>query len=226
MPAVRLPASLFQAHRFAIVGVFLGKDTAVRHVGLLSDSVELSGATQVEIFHQDPPLQIGQPGASPARIRASRRRASMLTRCSRSPTRARVLVGRRTVVTTVKKAKAPMKTEIAVQLAQKIDGHLKRIEGDPALNPGYRYDKESKERVLDSRGVCAYYGAHAVGDTTAPRRWRAYEAELLRTLVTWLPGWKPNAYQDETIATYPDGLDTAGVELYAYKSYAPPWGAA
>lgn len=65
---------------------------------------------------------------------------------------------------TAKKVKPPTKTEIAAQLGQKIDAHLKRIENDPVLNPGHRYDKERKERVLDPMGVRSFYGAGAKGD--------------------------------------------------------------
>jgi len=62
------------------------------------------------------------------------------------------------------KTKPPTKTEVAAALGQKIDAHLKRIEGDPALNPRRRFDKEREEWVLDPRGVPAYYRAGAAGD--------------------------------------------------------------
>lgn len=60
-------------------------------------------------------------------------------------------------------AKAPTKTVVAAALAQQIDAHLKRIEGDPALNPGRRFDKDRREWVLDPKGVRSYYGAGARG---------------------------------------------------------------
>lgn len=70
--------------------------------------------------------------------------------------------------------------------------------------------------------VVDFYNDRLIGDPGAEPRWLAYEAEFLRTLGTWLPEWSPNAYQREALAKYPDGINTAGVELYAYKPYAPP----
>jgi len=79
-----------------------------------------------------------------------------------------LLGGRFPVVTSAKKKarrpKPPTKTEVAAALAQKIDAHLKRIEGDPTLNLGKRFDKERKEWVPDEKGVHGYYGARAHGD--------------------------------------------------------------
>jgi len=71
-----------------------------------------------------------------------------------------------------------------------------------------------------------FYNDRLLGDQGARRRWQAYEAELLRTLKTWLPRWKPNDYQREILEGCPDGLDTAGVELYPFKSYEPAQGSA
>lgn len=71
-----------------------------------------------------------------------------------------------------KKAKEPTKTEIASQLGQKIDAHLKRIESEPTLNPGKRYDKALKKWVLDPRGSHDYYCARARGK--GPRVWVIY----------------------------------------------------
>ncbi len=68
------------------------------------------------------------------------------------------------MTTTKKKPKPPTKTEVAADLAKKIDAHLKRFESDPTLNPGHRYDKERKERVLDPMGVRDYYVARAHGN--------------------------------------------------------------
>lgn len=68
---------------------------------------------------------------------------------------------------TVKKPKAPKaptKTEIARDLAQKIDVHLKRFERDPKINPGKRYDDKKRKWVPDPKGVHDYYCAGAGGD--------------------------------------------------------------
>lgn len=71
MPVVRLPsATPIHAARFAVIGVYAGTDTAVRHVGLLAARRELSQPVSVEVFHQGPPLRIGQAGRAPARITA------------------------------------------------------------------------------------------------------------------------------------------------------------
>lgn len=67
-------------------------------------------------------------------------------------------------MTTAKKGKAPTKTEVAAALGQKIDAHLRRIEGDLALNPPKRFDEVRKAWVPDPAGMCAYYGARARGD--------------------------------------------------------------
>lgn len=67
-------------------------------------------------------------------------------------------------MTTAKKGKAPTKTEVAAALGQKIDAHLKRIEGDLTLNPPKRFDEATKTWVLDPAGLSAYYGARAMGD--------------------------------------------------------------
>lgn len=72
--------------------------------------------------------------------------------------------------------------------------------------------------------VVDFYNNRLVGDPGARRRWDAYEAELLRTLSAWLPGWQPNEYQREALERCPDGLDTTGVDLYAYKPYTPSKG--
>jgi hypothetical protein len=62
------------------------------------------------------------------------------------------------------KAKPPTKTEIASALAQRINAHLQRIERDPKLNPGKRFDQVQKKWVPDKLGTYAYYGARASGD--------------------------------------------------------------
>ena len=69
-----------------------------------------------------------------------------------------------------------------------------------------------------------FYNDRLMNDPTAEGRWHAYEAELLHTLRKLMPDWKPNVYQTKVMAQYPDGLDTAGVELYAFKSYEPSKG--
>jgi hypothetical protein len=67
-------------------------------------------------------------------------------------------------VTAAKKGRTPTKTEVAAALGKKIDAHLRRIEGDLALNPPKRFDATSKAWVLDPAGMRAYYGARARGD--------------------------------------------------------------
>jgi len=68
--------------------------------------------------------------------------------------------------------------------------------------------------------VVDFYNDRLIGDPTNRARWHAYEAELLFTLVKiW--GWRPNEYQLEAMKKYPDGLDTKGVELYAFKPFEP-----
>lgn len=66
------------------------------------------------------------------------------------------------------------KTAIAHELGQKIDAHLKRIERDPKLNPGKRYDQDTKTWVPDKLGIFNYYGAGARGDRH--RVWVIYVA--------------------------------------------------
>lgn len=56
------------------------------------------------------------------------------------------------------------KSAVACELGQKIDRHLKRIERDPKLNPGRRFDKEKDAWIPDEMGVRDYYGANAHGD--------------------------------------------------------------
>jgi hypothetical protein len=56
------------------------------------------------------------------------------------------------------------KTAVAHELAQKIDVHLKRFERDPKINPGKRFDQETKKWIPDKLGVRDYYGARAHGD--------------------------------------------------------------
>ena len=72
--------------------------------------------------------------------------------------------------------------------------------------------------------VVDFYNDRLIGDHGARRRWNAYEAELLRTLKTALPSWKPKAYQCEVLRRCPDGLDGKDVELYPYKPYEPSKG--
>ncbi len=59
--------------------------------------------------------------------------------------------------------KTETKTETARDLGAKIEAHLRRFEGDPKINPGKRYDKETKRWVPDERGVRDYYCARAFG---------------------------------------------------------------
>ena len=73
--------------------------------------------------------------------------------------------------------------------------------------------------------VVDFYNGKLIGNTDAPGRCRAYEAELLRTLVQAAPDWKPNDYQRQILDKYPAGLDSPGVVLYPYRSYAPSKGA-
>jgi len=56
------------------------------------------------------------------------------------------------------------KSAVAHDLGQKIDAHLKRFEASPKINPGKRFDKETKEWVIDAQGVRDYWGARAHGD--------------------------------------------------------------
>lgn len=61
-------------------------------------------------------------------------------------------------------AKKVTKTEVADQIAQRINVHLKRFERDPKINPGKRYSEAKKKWVSDAMGVHDYYGAGARGD--------------------------------------------------------------
>lgn len=73
--------------------------------------------------------------------------------------------------------------------------------------------------------VVDFYNDQILGDLSSARtRWEAYEAELLRTLKQILPNWTPNAFHHEVLQRYPDGLDTAGVDLYPIKAYEPAQG--
>jgi hypothetical protein len=74
--------------------------------------------------------------------------------------------------------------------------------------------------------VVDFYNDRLVGNRVARFRWGAYEAELLFTLARILSDWKPNEYQREVLARYPDGLDTSGVELYTVPPYEPTHGTA
>lgn len=56
------------------------------------------------------------------------------------------------------------KTAVAAEVGQRIDAHLRRFEADPEINPGRRFDKKEKARVLDPMGVKDYYCARACGD--------------------------------------------------------------
>ena len=69
------------------------------------------------------------------------------------------------------------KSAVADELGQKINRHLKRIEGDPKLNPGKRFDKEKDAWIPDEMGVRDYYGANARGDRHRVRiSYIAYQA--------------------------------------------------
>ena len=72
--------------------------------------------------------------------------------------------------------------------------------------------------------IVDFYNDRLIGDKGSEQRWRAYEAELLRTLKTTLTRWQPNAYQREVLARCPEGLDSKGVELYPLKPYTPSQG--
>lgn len=62
------------------------------------------------------------------------------------------------------RAKPPTKTEIARDLAEKIDAHLQRFEKDNKVNWSRRWDKTTEHWVSDPNGVRPYYGARAVGN--------------------------------------------------------------
>lgn len=70
--------------------------------------------------------------------------------------------------------------------------------------------------------IVDFYNDRLIGDNGARVRWQAYETELLRTLQQALPHWTPNEYQRTLLAKYPRGLDSPGVEVYAYRTYEPP----
>jgi hypothetical protein len=70
--------------------------------------------------------------------------------------------------------------------------------------------------------IVDFYNDRLFGDQGARVRWQAYEAELLRTLAETLPQWAPNEYQQQLLAKYPRGIDTPGVDVYAYRPYQPP----
>ena len=72
--------------------------------------------------------------------------------------------------------------------------------------------------------VVDFYNDRLIADQGAPARCHAYEAELLRTLRPLLPDWEPCAYQRDLLARYPSGLDSPGVETYAYRAYETPQG--
>lgn len=74
--------------------------------------------------------------------------------------------------------------------------------------------------------VVDFYNDRLVGDPAARIRWEAYEAELLHALAGLLPRWTPNDYQKDAMKRYPRGLDSPGVELYPFRGYEPPRGAA
>jgi hypothetical protein len=93
-------------------------------------------------------------------------------------------------------------------------------EGDPAVELGRCAILFVGAQVVD------FYNDRLISDRAAPRRWHAYEAEFLRTLRQHLPGWTPNDYQRQILEKFPDGLDTAGVDLYPIKAYAPARGTA
>lgn len=97
-----------------------------------------------------------------------------------------------------------------------------------------QWPKMVKDDPFMQLGAILFVGAQAVdfyndrllGDDGVQRRWQAYEAELLHSIMTLLPRWKPNEYQREILARFPDGLDSKGVELYPYKPYVPSQGTA
>ncbi len=74
--------------------------------------------------------------------------------------------------------------------------------------------------------IVDFYNDRLIGDATSRPRWNAYEAEFLRTLRQQAPAWVPNAQQQAVMAKYPEGLDSAGVDLYPFKGYEAPRGSA
>jgi hypothetical protein len=70
------------------------------------------------------------------------------------------------------KAKPPTKTQIAADLAGRIQDYLWRFEADPVINEGYRM--QDGTRVPDPHGLCDYY--HAQARNTQHRVWIKYIA--------------------------------------------------
>jgi hypothetical protein len=70
--------------------------------------------------------------------------------------------------------------------------------------------------------IVDFYNDRLIGDNGARVRWQAYEAELLHTLQETVPSWTPNEYQRTLLAKYPRGIDSPGVDVYAYRGYQPP----
>ena len=63
LPAFRLPLEQSQrVEKFAVNGQYVEDDNAVRHLALLAESVEIASSVEVPVFHQSPPLKIGQHG--------------------------------------------------------------------------------------------------------------------------------------------------------------------
>lgn len=97
-------------------------------------------------------------------------------------------------------------------------GWPKMVEDDPFMQLG--------AILFVGAQVVDFYNDRLLGDNGARRRWHAYEAELLRTLKATLPSWKPNEYQCEVLANFPEGLDGKDVDLYPFKPYVPSQGTA
>ena len=89
------------------------------------------------------------------------------------------------------------------------------VEEDPIMQSG--------ALLFIGAQIVDFYNDRLVGDPSARARWEAYEAELLHSLG---PDWAPNEYQRDLLKLYPDGLDTPGVDLYAFKAYEPARGSA
>ena len=130
------------------------------------------------------------------------------------------LVGNKRVLTAIG-PDVPALTFTCMQLRDVVQGIVlmpkawpKMVEADPFMQLG----------ALCFVGVqiVDFYNDRLFGDNGARVRWQAYEAELLRTLQETLPQWSPNEYQRQLLTKYPRGIDSPGVEVYAYRAYQPP----
>lgn len=67
---------------------------------------------------------------------------------------------------------------------------------------------------VSSRAVDFAEGALLVNPEIAEQRALAYEAEYLRQLRKDHPDWKPNAYQEDVMAKFPEGTRTPSITQY------------